>query len=82
MSRSATSLGIFLSGLSGFVSLGFNTVVHAQASVPAKTEARAQEAETDIVEHVEVKGRAQQFYLDTKTKIGTKTDADLIDIPR
>lgn len=75
MSRNATSLGIFLSGLSGVVSLGLSSVVHAQAAVSA------QEVETDTVERVEVKGRAQQFYLDTKTKIGTKTDADLIDIP-
>ena len=36
---------------------------------------------SDDLERVEVIGRAQQFYLDTSTKIGTKTDADLMDIP-
>ena len=36
---------------------------------------------SDDVERVEVIGRAQLFYLDTGTKIGTKTDADLMDIP-
>ncbi len=88
MSRSSTSLGIFLSGLSGFVSLGLSsTNVYAQSAIPpqaavhAESNGQAQEGEPDTVERVEVKGRAQQFYLDTKTKIGTKTDADLIDIP-
>lgn len=33
------------------------------------------------VEKIEVKGRAQQFYLDSQTRIGTKTDADIMEIP-
>lgn len=33
------------------------------------------------IETIEVKGRAQQFYLDNHTSIGTKVDAELIDIP-
>ena len=38
-------------------------------------------AETLDIEKIEVVGRAQQFYLDNNTSIGTKTDADLLDIP-
>ena len=38
-------------------------------------------AETQDIEKIEVVGRAQQFYLDNNTSIGTKTDADLLDIP-
>lgn len=33
------------------------------------------------IEVIEVKGRAQTFYLDQETGIGTKVDADLLDIP-
>ena len=33
------------------------------------------------VEQIEVKGRAQQFYLDSHTRLGTKTDADIMEIP-
>ena len=36
---------------------------------------------TDYVEKIEVTGRAQQFYLDSQTRIGTKTDADIMEIP-
>ncbi|MCO1334212.1 TonB-dependent siderophore receptor [Microbulbifer sp. OS29] len=35
---------------------------------------------TQTVEEVEVIGRAQQFYLDPYTQIGTKTDTDLLNI--
>lgn len=37
--------------------------------------------QTDNVEKVEVIGRAQQFYLESSTRVGTKTDAELMDIP-
>lgn len=33
------------------------------------------------MEVIEVKGRAQTFYLDQQTTVGTKVDADLLDIP-
>lgn len=33
------------------------------------------------IEIIEVKGRAQTFYLDQETGIGTKVDTDLLDIP-
>ena len=33
------------------------------------------------IEVIEVKGRAQTFYLDQQTTVGTKVDADLLDIP-
>ena len=33
------------------------------------------------VEKIEVTGRAQQFYLDSNTRVGTKTDADIMEIP-
>jgi iron complex outermembrane receptor protein len=33
------------------------------------------------IEKIEIVGRAQQFYLDSKTSIGTKTDSDILDIP-
>lgn len=36
---------------------------------------------TNDVEKIEVTGRAQQFYLDSQTRIGTKTDADIMEIP-
>lgn len=36
----------------------------------------------DDIEVIEVKGRAQQFYLQTDTKVGTKVDADIMDIPQ
>lgn len=35
----------------------------------------------DNIENIEVKGRAQQYYLDSNTRIGTKTDADVMEIP-
>jgi iron complex outermembrane receptor protein len=34
------------------------------------------------IETIEVTGRAQQFYLETESKIGTKTDLDLIKLPQ
>lgn len=34
------------------------------------------------IEKIEVTGRAQQFYLETETKIGTKTNLDLIKLPQ
>ncbi|MGY0594349.1 MAG: TonB-dependent receptor plug domain-containing protein, partial [Paraglaciecola chathamensis] len=39
------------------------------------------QGQNEDIEHLEVTGRAQQFYLDSRTKLGTKTDADLLDIP-
>jgi len=33
------------------------------------------------MEVIEVQGRAQQFYLDSNTRVGTKTDANILDIP-
>lgn len=35
----------------------------------------------EAIEVIEVKGRAQQFYLDSNTRVGTKTDANILDIP-
>ena len=34
------------------------------------------------IETIEVTGRAQQFYLETESKIGTKTNLDLIKLPQ
>ncbi|WP_166420242.1 TonB-dependent siderophore receptor [Pseudoalteromonas sp. Z1A8] len=34
------------------------------------------------IEKIEVTGRAQQFYLETESKIGTKTNLDLIKLPQ
>ncbi|WP_448556738.1 TonB-dependent siderophore receptor [Thalassotalea montiporae] len=39
------------------------------------------QAATQDVEVIEVTGRAQQFYLDTNTSVGTKAPADIIDLP-
>ena len=47
----------------------------------ALTTAPSYGQQQDEIEVVEVKGRAQQFYLDNNTRIGTKTDATLLDIP-
>lgn len=41
----------------------------------------AQAQTTDDIEKIEVTGRAQQFYLDSSTRVGTKTDADIMEIP-
>ncbi|AWF81592.1 TonB-dependent siderophore receptor [Microbulbifer sp. A4B17] len=49
-------------------------------SLAPATFVSAQEAGQKI-EEVEVIGRAQQFYLDSNTQVGTKTDADLLNIP-
>lgn len=65
MARSTASIGYFLSGITV---LGLSSAVLAQQ-------------QSEDIEHLEVTGRAQQFYLDTRTKLGTKTDADLLDIP-
>jgi iron complex outermembrane receptor protein len=54
--------------LSGITALGLSSGAVAQG-------------QSEDIEHLEVTGRAQQFYLDTRTKLGTKTDADLLDIP-
>jgi iron complex outermembrane receptor protein len=43
--------------------------------------ARASINDLEEIEKIEVMGRAKQFYLDSKTSIGTKTDADILDIP-
>ena len=55
----------FLTGLTAF-------------SVTSKVNAQT---EVNNLEHMEVIGRAQQFYLDSQTKIGTKTDIDLLNAP-
>ncbi|MAD16704.1 MAG: TonB-dependent siderophore receptor [Alteromonadaceae bacterium] len=65
MARSTASIGYFLSGITV---LGLSSGVLAQQ-------------QSEDIEHLEVTGRAQQFYLDTRTKLGTKTDANLLDIP-
>ncbi|QYJ86945.1 TonB-dependent siderophore receptor [Shewanella mesophila] len=38
--------------------------------------------QTTEMETIEVTGRAQQFYLETQSKIGTKTDLDLLELPQ
>jgi len=38
--------------------------------------------QSDKIETIEVTGRAQQFYLETESKIGTKTNLDLIKLPQ
>jgi len=38
--------------------------------------------QSDEIETIEVTGRAQQFYLETESKIGTKTNLDLIKLPQ
>lgn len=38
--------------------------------------------ESEQIETIEVTGRAQQFYLESNTKIGTKTDLDLLELPQ
>ncbi|WP_282114891.1 TonB-dependent siderophore receptor [Pseudoalteromonas arctica] len=38
--------------------------------------------QNDDIETIEVTGRAQQFYLETESKIGTKTNLDLIKLPQ
>ena len=37
---------------------------------------------SDDIETIEVTGRAQQFYLETESKIGTKTNMSLIELPQ
>lgn len=37
--------------------------------------------QSNEMEVIEVKGRAQTFYLDQQTTVGTKVDADILDIP-
>jgi len=39
-------------------------------------------ATNDKIETIEVVGRAQQFYLETESKIGTKTDLSLLELPQ
>lgn len=39
-------------------------------------------SQTKIDETMVVQGRAQQFYLETDTKVGTKTEMDIMDIPQ
>ncbi|GAA60286.1 iron complex outermembrane recepter protein [Pseudoalteromonas sp. BSi20652] len=38
--------------------------------------------QNENIETIEVTGRAQQFYLETQSKIGTKTNLDLIKLPQ
>lgn len=38
--------------------------------------------QNDGIETIEVTGRAQQFYLETQSKVGTKTNLDLIKLPQ
>ncbi|MFT6255940.1 MAG: iron complex outermembrane receptor protein [Cellvibrionaceae bacterium] len=55
-------------------------VLLAMTAVPSM--AQEQEAnDSQDIEIIEVQGRAQQFYLDSNTRVGTKTDANILDIP-
>lgn len=56
------------------------TLAIITALIPT-TSAIAEQTSTEDIERIEIKGRAQQFYLDANTKVGTKVDAALIDIP-
>jgi len=51
------------------------------AASAAPSFAQEQNTTVDKVEVIEVVGRAQQFYLDGSTRVGTKTDANILDIP-
>ncbi|XPF93686.1 TonB-dependent siderophore receptor [Colwellia sp. RE-S-Sl-9] len=42
----------------------------------------AAQQSTDDIEKIEVTGRAQQFYLETESKIGTKTNMSLLELPQ
>lgn len=42
----------------------------------------AQDSTDENIEEVVVYGRAQQFYLEENTKIGTKVDTDIMDLPQ
>ena len=54
----------------------------AAALIPsAIVHAETKDNDNEDVETIEVIGRAQQFYLDSNTSIGTKTDADILNIP-
>ncbi|MCG7531900.1 TonB-dependent siderophore receptor [Psychrobium sp. MM17-31] len=50
-------------------------------SLASSYTATATEKSQEATEVIEVKGRAQTFYLDQQTTVGTKVDADLLDIP-
>jgi len=39
-------------------------------------------ATNEKIETIEVVGRAQQYYLETESKIGTKTDLSLLELPQ
>lgn len=51
------------------------------ALMPITTSFAQESTQTKDIEVIEVTGRAQQFYLDNSTQIGTKTDTDIIDLP-
>lgn len=52
----------------------------AMTSVPSIAQNQDDNEKQDT-EIIEVVGRAQQFYLDSNTRVGTKTDANILDIP-
>jgi len=52
----------------------------AVAAAPSFAQQQDDNNQQDI-EVIEVQGRAAQFYLDTNTRIGTKTDADIFELP-
>ena len=62
--------------LSGKIAL----VLLAMTAVPSIAQEQDANDSQDI-EIIEVQGRAQQFYLDSNTRVGTKTDANILDIP-
>ena len=62
--------------LSGKIAL----VLLAMTVVPSIAQEQDANDSQDI-EIIEVQGRAQQFYLDSNTRVGTKTDANILDIP-
>lgn len=51
------------------------SIASALAQIPVSV------AQEQDIETVEIIGRAQQFYLNGQTRIGTKVDADILDIP-
>jgi len=55
-------------------------VLLAMTAVPSIAQEQDANDSQDI-EIIEVQGRAQQFYLDSNTRVGTKTDANILDIP-
>ena len=52
------------------------------ASPVVMAEQSTDEAQLKDIEVIQVTGRAQQFYLENQTKVGTKIDANIMDIPQ